>query len=70
MSEEKASVRPATHIALVTGELSAARLAAKLAEAAAWFMVTPMPDGLYRFEVKREATLVALVQRHLAQVER
>lgn len=59
---------PATHLALVEGEESASRLAAKLVAASAWFDLTPMPDGFYAFRVKPEAAVVALVQRHLGDV--
>lgn len=55
-----------THVALVTGDESAADLAARLVAASAWFGVTPMPDGMFAFEVRREPAVVALVQRHLA----
>ena len=58
-----------THLALIEGEQAAAGLAVKLIAAAAWFVVTPMPDGIYAVEVKREAAVIALVQRHLAEVE-
>ena len=44
--------RPTTHQALVEGEGSASRLAAKLVAASAWFDVTPMPDGFYAVRVK------------------
>lgn len=63
-------VVPATHLALVTDEESAAKLAATLIAASAWFSVTPMPNGIYAFAVKREPAVVALVQRHLAEVGR
>jgi len=55
-------------MALVTGERPAASLAAKLIAASAWFRVTPMPDGIYGFEVKREPAVVALVMRHANEV--
>jgi hypothetical protein len=61
---------PPTHVALVEGETYAASLAAKLVAASAWFSVTPMPDGIFAVEVKREPAVVALVQRHLADVVR
>jgi len=54
------------HLALVEGEVSAVALAAKLVAASARFSVTPMPDGVYAFAVRREPAVVALVQRHLA----
>jgi hypothetical protein len=56
-----------THLALVTGEESAGRLAGKLVAASAWFSLAPMPDGIFAFTVKREAAVVALVQRHIAE---
>ncbi|MBI5486479.1 MAG: hypothetical protein HY905_04025 [Deltaproteobacteria bacterium] len=59
----------ATHLALVTGEESATRLAGRLIAASTWFSVTPMPDGIFAFAVKREPAVVALVQRHLAAAE-
>ena len=61
--------RPTTHLALVEGEGSASRLAAKLVAASAWFDMTPMPDGFYAVRVKPEAAVVALVQQHLAGVQ-
>lgn len=62
-------VAPATYLALVTGADSTARVATKLIAASAWFAVTPMPDGIFAIEVRREGAVVALVQRHLAAEE-
>jgi hypothetical protein len=65
MTENEAG-GPPTHLSLVEGEESAAALAARLVAASAWFDLTPMPDGSYAFRVRPEATIVALVERHLA----